>query len=259
LEVLRLGTAIFGLVLLEVANDPVGLSRPEEHSRRLRSSGRVGTIGPVSVNEFPARRMAFLEALEAIAALVGREETAAAWSSPSVLEGYDVGSLAGHVTSTVEALERYLAAPDGTGDLVDATDYYSAVPTPELAADLHAGVRERGAAIGELGPARVRERLVEAHVRLDQRLSVEDGRRVLAVFGGVPMRLDEYLVTRIVELVVHGDDLAVSVGVGGLETSATPMAVDALVAVARRRHGETAVLRGLARQERDEVNALRAL
>jgi hypothetical protein len=66
------------------------------------------------------------------------------------------------------------------------------------------------------------------------------------------MRLDDLLVTRMMELAVHADDLAVSVGI---ETPALPptsveTVVDLLSRLALRRHGPTAVLRALSRAER---------
>ncbi|MDQ3879299.1 MAG: hypothetical protein M3290_13275, partial [Actinomycetota bacterium] len=62
-------------------------------------------------------------------------------------------------------------------------------------------------------------------------------------------------------LLVHTDDLAVSIGVPTPEPrpEAADAAIANLVSVARRRHGDTAVLRALTRRERDEGNALRVI
>jgi hypothetical protein len=74
------------------------------------------------------------------------------------------------------------------------------------------------------------------------------------------MRLDDYLETRLVELVVHDDDLATSVDVPTeLPGEALELAIDHLVAVARFRHGDLAVVRALARRERDISEALRVI
>jgi hypothetical protein len=56
----------------------------------------------------------------------------------------------------------------------------------------------------------------------------------------------------VIELAVHGDDLAVSVGRDDESVSeeAGRVAVDALMTGARARHGDRAVLRALARRER---------
>jgi hypothetical protein len=75
------------------------------------------------------------------------------------------------------------------------------------------------------------------------------------------MLLDEYLRTRCVELVVHTDDIAISVGRPSTDGSpaATAIAVDLLTAAARRRHGDHAVLTALTRRERDASDAGRVL
>jgi hypothetical protein len=66
------------------------------------------------------------------------------------------------------------------------------------------------------------------------------------------LTLDDLLITRMMEIAVHSDDLAVSVGAA---TPALPPAVlapvfDLLTRLAVRRHGPTAVLRALSRAER---------
>jgi hypothetical protein len=76
--------------------------------------------------------------------------------------------------------------------------------------------------------------------------------------GGGTMNLDDYLQTRLVEIVVHDDDLAMSVGLPtNIPAEAISLAVDHLFAVARLQHGDLAVLRAFARRERDESQALR--
>ena len=71
--------------------------------------------------------------------------------------------------------------------------------------------------------------------------------------------MDDYLVTRVVEIVVHTDDLSASVSIPTphFDASTVNLAIDCLMDVARLRHGDMAVLRALARRERDQVEALR--
>jgi hypothetical protein len=66
------------------------------------------------------------------------------------------------------------------------------------------------------------------------------------------LSFEDFLLTRVMELVVHSDDLAVSVGT---EPPALPEEVlgpvlALLVGVALRRHGQPAVVRALSRSER---------
>jgi hypothetical protein len=64
--------------------------------------------------------------------------------------------------------------------------------------------------------------------------------------------LDDFLLTRTIEIAVHNDDLAVSVGVPApaLPAYALDLVLPTLVQVAARRHGGTALLRVLSRAER---------
>lgn len=70
--------------------------------------------------------------------------------------------------------------------------------------------------------------------------------------GDWGLHVDDFLLTRVVELVVHIDDLAVSLG---LPTPALPEAaagatIKLLSSLAAWRHGSLNVIRALARQER---------
>jgi hypothetical protein len=88
-------------------------------------------------------------------------------------------------------------------------------------------------------------------------------------YYGAFVSADEYLRGRCVELAVHVEDLELSVGLGPGVTATDRVpeppddlvrgAIDVLVAAAVVRHGAPAVLRALARRERDQVQALRVL
>lgn len=69
--------------------------------------------------------------------------------------------------------------------------------------------------------------------------------------GGWGLAVDDFLLTRVVELVLHADDLAVSAGVSTpeLPAAASGATIELLVRVAAWRHGPIAVVRGLARRE----------
>ena len=78
----------------------------------------------------------------------------------------------------------------------------------------------------------------------------------IPLWGPWSLMLDDLLITRMMELAVHSDDLAVSVG------TATPPLPDAvldpvfelLAKLSVRRHGATALLRALSRSERAPGN-----
>ena len=90
-----------------------------------------------------------------------------------------------------------------------ADEYFAAFAT--VSASEQPGVRERGAAVAAAGPEAVAARPRPGWLRWI-RLPAERPDRRTVVAGGA-MRLDDYLVTRIVEQVVHLDDLARSLGV----------------------------------------------
>ena len=84
----------------------------------------------------------------------------------------------------------------------------------------------------------------------------------VVVLDHVVMRLDDYLQTRILELVVHHDDLDVSVAGRprrDLPDDACAVAVGVLAEVARRRTSTSAMIAALARRERAADEPPRAL
>lgn len=208
-------------------------------------------------------RGALLAAGDALTGLLRSPAVAAAWSSPSALPEMTVGGVAGHLVRALETVETYLdeAEPPADDELLSAAAYYvraldSAPP------ELHAGIRERGEAAGAVGAAALADEHEARQVRLAPRLAAERAdRRVRVLRGQASMTLEAYIPTRLVEIVVHADDLAVSVGepTPVFPPGVVDLVVDALVATARQRHGDLAVVRALARRERDAGEALRVL
>nr|WP_307825720.1 hypothetical protein [Streptomyces sp. MBT33] len=74
----------------------------------------------------------------------------------------------------------------------------------------------------------------------------------MATWGEWSLELDDLLLTRTMELVVHSDDLACSVGLPspGFPESVTAPVIDLLTRLAVRRHGPADVVRALSRAER---------
>jgi hypothetical protein len=114
-------------------------------------------------------------------------------------------------------------------------------------------IRQGGEQEAVGGPAALVDRLDDAIGRLDDQLSTADNRPVrISLWGPWSLLLDDMLITRMMELAVHADDLAVSVGLPTPELPGTAMdtVIDLLSRLAVRRHGQTAVLRALSRAER---------
>lgn len=207
-------------------------------------------------------RDAFLEAAGRAVDLIGGREVRDAWELDSVLAGFQVGGLAGHLARAILLVERYLEddLPDRRS-ITAAQAFAGLEDTNDAGAEWNVGVRRRGEETASGGPDELARRTVVVLERLRDRLSVEPSERHVATSRGVVLLLDEYLRTRLVELTVHMDDLASSVGlsVPELPREAYRIAVETLVDAAVVKHGYPAVLRALARRERDTVQALRVL
>ena len=193
---------------------------------------------------------------------MANEVIARKWDEPSALDKFSIRGLAGHLVRATTSVTAYLDRGPATGDPLTPAEYYArAVAEPDIDSDLHRAIRHRGEKEAEHGHAALLQRLDDNIARLREDLEREPESRLMRVHLDMVLRLDDYLVTRIIELVVHIDDLAVSVDIPTPDLSevAYDVAIDALVAVGRVKHGDLAVLRALSRRERDDENALRVL
>lgn len=206
-----------------------------------------------------------LEAVAVAGDVLCDDRVTGAWEDPSALEGMVVGALAGHLvrasTTVRDALAK--AAPSGDRPLLDAAGYFLSIEGlgGDLDSDLHAGIRARAAAAASDGPTAVLGRWRDAARDLARRLGETAPGRPVEVFGGRALAIEDYLDTRLIEVVVHTDDLAASVGLPApaFAEDATGRVIACLVEIARRRHGDLAVIRAMVRRERDGVDALRVL
>jgi hypothetical protein len=168
-----------------------------------------------------------------------------------------VRSLAGHlIARTGGAVLDYLDAelPDDAQP-IEAAEYYVTV-LDGLDDDQ---VRVRGEEAAPDGAGGLLKRYEGIVADLPGRLEDEPAERLVKVFGGLVMRLDDYLETRICEILIHADDLAVSLHMEPPEfpQAAWDLAFDHMLSVARLTHGDSAVLMAFSRRERDTAEALR--
>jgi hypothetical protein len=101
------------------------------------------------------------------------------------------------------------------------------------------------------GPVALAARVDSAIAELTERLAAVANRPVrIPLWGPWSLLLDDMLVTRMMELAVHCDDLAVSVGIAppALPQNAVHAVIDLLSRLAVRRHGAVNVLRALSRE-----------
>jgi hypothetical protein len=198
-------------------------------------------------------RTAYVEAATVAAELVALPDVGAQWEDPGESRGMTVGAIAAHlVGSGIEMLVSCLEEDEPPGTRTLEPSRYFSGQTLDLDHEGHADVRERAQAGSLRGAASLASDAASAVSGLARSLPEQaEGRRVL-VLGKFDMTLDGFLVTRLVELLAHADDLAASISIPTPEMP--KMAYDLVIAcltdVARRRHGDLAVLRTLARRER---------
>lgn len=135
-----------------------------------------------------------------------------AWSRPTVCVPWTVRELLGHVTVVVGWLPGMVAGEAPARATVSAVDYYRGDGrfSPE-SNDRRIGLaRERAAQVAEGGDLASE---FDEVWRLAARLcAAEPDDRVVRTRHGDPMLLTDFLVTRVVEVAVHGLDLAAALG-----------------------------------------------
>lgn len=150
----------------------------------------------------------FASAATAFAGLV-HDIPEGAWDGPGLGE-WDLRSLVGHASRSLITVSTYLQTAADREDLPSAVEYY--VYARDYAADAGAAaIVERGRQAGrELGadPAATVDALVAR--ALADVAAADDP--LIAVIGGVGIRLSNYLPTRTFELAVHGLDVARAAG-----------------------------------------------
>ena len=208
-------------------------------------------------------RASYLEAADVASSLLTGTAVGQSWTEDSVLPEMSIGALAGHLARSILQVEWFLDGPINGGPLISAVHYYARLEGTTVAnSPLNVGVRARGEETALAGASAVSEQAHRALGRLHERLAQEPPQRRVTVLhrAGEEMLLDEYLQTRCVELAVHIEDLALSVGSNvRAPERAVAVAVEVVLGAARQRHGDQAVLHGLTRRERDTHDALRVL
>lgn len=202
-----------------------------------------------------AGRSSFVAAARIAADLVRRPEVTERWTDESACAGMSVGGLAWHLASQVTNTVRVVGAPPSGDPPIPLIEHYvrAAWVHSGLDEEANVGIRESSDAEAAAGPRALDELLDEHLDRLAEVLVAADPEApVLIPWQGWSLSLHDWLVTRKMEIVVHSDDLAASVGVPTPEFPEpvlTPV-LALLTAVATRRHGQAALVRALSRPQR---------
>jgi hypothetical protein len=197
----------------------------------------------------------FLATARSAAALLHDPAVTAAWTTPSALAELSVGGLAAHLANQVLSVEQALSGPPPQEPTIALLDHYARVQWvgAPLDDEFNVAIRQSGEEAAADGPDALAARVDASIGALTGMLESAGVRAVrIPLWGPWSLMLDDLLITRMMELAVHSDDLAVSVGVDtpALPRGAVDQVIDLLSRLAVRRHGPTAVLRALSRAER---------
>ncbi len=199
--------------------------------------------------------LGYLAAAAAAAGLVSDPAVAERWAEPSALTGMSVGALAGHLARQILNMEALLAQGACEDPPIPLLEHYARSAWVGAAPDdpSNVTVRESSATEAAGGPAALARRTTAALGRLAERLPSEPlDQSVLVPWGPWPLTLADLLITRMMEIAVHDDDLACSVGrpTPALPDEVTDTVVVLLARLAVRRHGPDTVIRAFSRAER---------
>lgn len=176
------------------------------------------------------------------------------WDAPSALARLRVGALAAHLASQVTQVPPALDAAR-TDERVSLPEHFarSTWTDGDLDSEVNTAIRAMAEEAATAGASAVTAAAGSALSTLRQRLPAEPPDRVVQLpWGPWALSLDDYLRTRLLELAVHCDDLAASIGVPTppLPPAGLDIVIAMLCRMATQRHGPTALIRTLSRTER---------
>ncbi|TCP57295.1 mycothiol maleylpyruvate isomerase-like protein [Tamaricihabitans halophyticus] len=210
-----------------------------------------------------AIRQAYLLAARSAVTLLREPALAERWTQPSVLPEFSVHGLAGHLASQVLNVPRALAQDIPDEPPIRLLTHYarSTWRGAEPDAEINVMIRRAGEDIATDGAAALASRTETVTEELATRFETEPANRVVHFRPGPwPLYLDDFLRTRMLEIAVHSDDLASSMGIDtpDLPDKVLAPVLNVLTKLAVRQHGQAAVLRTLSRAERapDSIAAL---
>ncbi|NRQ31517.1 hypothetical protein HII36_06630 [Nonomuraea sp. NN258] len=200
-------------------------------------------------------RQSYLAAAESALSLLQNPVVSTAWGKPSALTEFSVGGLAVHLSHQLVRVRDALQVDGEIQPPIPLLDHYVSSPWVQAGLDheSNVSVRRNGEAAAADGHETMTQEARSVLDFLRAALPAEPEDRVVRLpWAGWSLRLDDFLLTRVMEIVVHSDDLASSVGIETPELPAPVIdpVVELLARLAVHRHGATAVIRTLSRAER---------
>lgn len=186
--------------------------------------------------------------------LISRVAVSARWEQQSALPKMSVGALACHLGRQTVRAADLLSQESDLPELESADEHYARAAWVRSASpDDPVNDRSVDDDEAELGPAALIDRVDTALSQVQRLLAGGVAREVVPIpWQGWSLGRNDFLLTRLLEIVVHADDLAVSIEEPTPEFPEPVFAPvrDLLGRLAVRRHGQSAVISTLARSER---------
>lgn len=200
-------------------------------------------------------RASFVTAATTALDLASTDEVRAAWDDESACAGMTVGGLAHHLVQQAVNTVRLLEMEPVAEPAIPLLDHYARAAWVGDGPDdeSNVSIREDADTAAELGADRVLDAAAAALPLLEPALHrhrVPDQVRI--PWQGWSLSTSDFLATRAMEIIVHSDDLAASVGLPTPEFPGDVVeeVLALLTGVAVRRHGQAAVVRALSRPQR---------
>lgn len=202
----------------------------------------------------------FLIAATSALELLGDVALVSRWSDQSALPQMTTGGLAAHLGSQVLGVHAAVTAGTGVTEEPPVTllEHYGRVSWVRGGVDDPANVTirdtaEESAAVGHDGlVTSVSDALEDLTTAFSTSLPAGLPPAITMPWWDWSLSFDDYLTTRVMEIVVHSDDLAVSLDVEPptLPDPVLGPVLALLVGVSLQRHGQASVVRALSRSER---------
>lgn len=178
------------------------------------------------------------------------------WTEESACAGMTVGGLAFHLAAQAgRSAEILSSTPADPGDLIAIEEHYRRAAWAHTGPDdeTNVGIRTSADDAAEAGFDELGVKVAADLEALPGALAaraVDDP--VLIPWQGWALTAHDFLVTRLMEMLVHSDDLAASVDLPTPQfpDEAVRLVLGLLTAVAVERHGQTALVRALSRPQR---------
>lgn len=166
---------------------------------------------PLRLKTERLERAAVVRAVDQLVDLVAADSVTEAWERESALAGMTVGGLTRHLVSQPEsAVEFLLSEPPPDATAVSLSDYFARVDWLDAGINdvENTSIRDHFNELAQPGPAASLKVLEQSRDELSAAIAAA-AQSTFVLWQGCALHIDDFLVCRLLEMVVHADDLAV--------------------------------------------------